>query len=213
MSDENSGDRDLNDGRPTLVGRFEREHTTVRPRGGQVKRFATDEVTRGVFNEGLSAMAEAVSTNERNVGVAAAIGKLKIRSDATAKSHRHDALFSQLDVVGVEESGEVLALFTPERVKDLSTFVGRASPTTLKGMSGVGSITPFKPRVERGDRGSVLSMFRGELDNGDDLVDVGHGTLVTSVSNSRVTVLCEEPTLWIILDTWMRLRACRGLGP
>lgn len=153
--------------RPALVGQLHQDYEElVSGAGSPPKRFASSTEVRNVLTKGLELLEERIAqtTNVHRVG--AAIARIRLRSEAIAKSHRHGVLFDRIQVAGVQRPGDVLALVTQRSLGRLSEIVNRASENQLAQLSSVEEFTPYEPPIEKGENRSVVSLFDGTLDDG-----------------------------------------------
>jgi subtilisin family serine protease len=164
---------------PSLSGELTRNHEKLEAGGGSnPKEFAPPEIVTRVFQSGIGSLRLRLQqSQQKEDSKKAVIARVKLRSKGIAKSHRHEALFSHLQVVGVDMPGEMLAVVTPHSLNDLAGFVRRASARQLQQLSSVEVIEPYQPAVEVGHTKSVITLFGGHLDDGTQLQQLGIDTL------------------------------------
>ena len=163
---------------PSLTGVLTSRHETRDTGGGgEIKEFAPASAVRDVFRRGISQLRVGLSESQNKYAAGAVIARVKLRSEAIAKSHRHTNLVGRLQVVGIEKPGEMLALVTPRNLDELSSFVKGATGNQLKQLSTVEGIEPYKPEVHIGEARTVIAFFEGVLDDGRKLRQLGFDTL------------------------------------
>ena len=159
---------------PALLGALSQDQEAQRPGGGAgPKEFVPPSVVRQIFDLGIQRLEGRVSRAASTYDVPAAIASIKLRPQAIAKSHRHESLFQGLQVAGVSSPGEILAVVTPNAIRALGELVGQATTKQLQQFSSVEDLSWYEPSVIRGDRRSVVTLFDGRLDDGNQLIDVG----------------------------------------
>ena len=167
-----------NSERPALSGSLGTNHQQNRSGGGGgTTRFAQPDEVRTIFSRGLSQLQDRIDASRDRHAIEATIGRIRLRANALAKSHRHPVLFDKLEVTGVHQPGNILALITQAKLTELADLVNRASDTLLKQLSSVAEISPYEAPVNDGHQRTVMSFFDGRLDDGSSLQERGLATL------------------------------------
>ena len=159
---------------PALSGILSPEYETRDTGGGSGPReFATAHRVRQIFRQGVARLGQSLNETADEYNIQATIGRIRLRSDALVKSHRHSFLFDKVQIAGVQEAGNILALVTRNSLDQIADLLEHATETNLKRISAVAEITPYDAPIERrGDR-FVVSLFDGSLDDGSNLRDQG----------------------------------------
>ena len=158
--------------RPALSGELGADYEEPISGGGSGPRdFVPPSEVRGVFSRGIALLNERIAATAREHQVEATMARVRLRSEAIAKSHRHSTVFDarRFQVAGVQQPGDILALVTKRSITGLSELVDRASQRQLAQLSAVAEVTPYEAPIERGAQRSVMSLFDGTLDDGSSL--------------------------------------------
>lgn len=168
--------REGNRERPALSGNFRDEHEEpVNSGGARPKTFALPSEVRKVFSQGITQLSERLTSTVREHHVEATMARVRLHSQAIAKSHRHTTVFNKriLQVAGVQQPGDILALVTKRALTGLEELVEGATPNQLAQLSAVAEITPYKAPIEKGSLRSVVTLFDGTLDDNSSLLSRG----------------------------------------
>ena len=164
--------REANRERPALSGELGAAYEESVSGGGSGPRaFVPPSEVRELFSRGIARLNERLTATAREHRVEATMARVRLRSDAIAKSHRHATVFDRrrFQVVGVQQPGDILALVTKRSITGLSELVERASQSQLAQLSAVAEVTPYEAPIERGPQRSVMTLFDGTLDDGSSL--------------------------------------------
>ena len=170
-----TGNRDVVDARPAgpaFSGHLGPNHERpLSGRGSDPKTFAQPSEVKEVFLQGIERLKERLETSEIENRVGGTIARVRLRSRAIAKSHRHPSLFdrNRFQVAGVYQPGDILALVTPQSILELTELVQDASERQITQLSAIAEITPYRASIEKGEHRSVLTLFDGILDDGTSL--------------------------------------------
>ena len=143
-----------------LVSTSQADHVSLRGGGSDPKRFC--EVTAGLRQELISQVTEVrayFSEVWTQMPSIACVGKLKLKNEALAKSHRPTALLTNetCPIIGHSRLGELLLSLTPA---GLDAFAYRLATTDSKrgkaALTCIESITPRRP-------GDSLAFRDGEI--------------------------------------------------
>ena len=158
--------------RPALSGHLGSNYERRISGGGSGnKEFASPSEVRDVFFRGIALLGERLTTVSNEYNVDATMARVRLQSRAIAKSHRHPTLFNtnRLQVAGVQQPGDILALITRISLSGLTELVRNASPNQLTELSVVAEVIPYDASIERGTARSVVTLFDGVLDDGSSL--------------------------------------------
>ena len=158
--------------RPALSGDLGGDYEQRVPGGGSgPKEFVPPSEVRDVFSRGINLLSERLKTTASEYRVDATMARVRLRASAAAKSHRYPTLFdrSRLQVAGVQQPGDILALATQRSLNSLNELVRNATQIQLKQLSAVAEVTPYDAPIERGESRSVVTLFDGVLDDGSSL--------------------------------------------
>lgn len=164
--------RDGNWERPALSGELGADYEEPISGGGSGPRdFVPPSEVRDVLFRGIARLNERMAATVREHHVEATMARVRLRSEAIAKSHRHSTVFdrSRFQVAGVQQPGDILALVTKRSITGLSELVDRASQRQLAQLSAVAEVTPYEAPIESGPQRSVMTLFDGTLDDGSSL--------------------------------------------
>ena len=162
--------------RPALSGTLGASYELPVSGGGSApKSFVQRSKVRDVFFQGLNRLNDRIIETSKEHKVEATIARVRLRSNAIAKSHRHSVVFDQrrFQVAGVQQPGEILALVTRQAINGLRELVERASLTQLAQLSAVAEVSPYEVPIDRGLTRSVVTFFDGTLDDGMSLRSCG----------------------------------------
>ena len=172
--------REENWERPALSGDLGSDYEKPVGGGGSGPRdFVPPSEVREVFSRGIALLNERLAATARNHQVEATMARVRLRSDAIAKSHRHSTVFDRrrFQVAGVQQPGDILALVTKRSITGLGELVDRASQRQLAQLSAVAEVSPYEAPIERGPQRSVMTLFDGTLDDGSSLRSRGFQNL------------------------------------
>ena len=162
--------------RPALSGELGADYEErVNSGGARPKPFATSSEVREVFSQGITQLSERLTSTVREHHVEATMARVRLHSQAIAKSHRHTTVFNKrkLQVAGVQQPGDILALVTKRALAGLEELVEGATETRLAQLSAVAEITPYNAPIEKGPLRSVVTLFDGTLDDDSSLLSRG----------------------------------------
>jgi len=124
----------------------------IPPGGSPPKAFRTvDDKYRSRLSNQVAAIRSALVPQIRDTGAAPI--RVKLLSQAAAKSHRPDNLFSHnsCPIIGAGRLGELFVKATPQGLDNLTEIIERnASERMVKELSCVESIEPITPTYRRG---------------------------------------------------------------
>ena len=172
--------REENWERPALSGELGSGYEEPVSGGGSGPRdFVPPSEVREVFSRGIARLNERIAETAREHRVEATMARVRLRSDAIAKSHRHSTVFDRrrFQVAGVQQPGDILALVTKRSITGLSKLVDHASRRQLAQLSAVAEVTSYEASIERGPQRSVMTLFDGTLDDGSSLRSHGFNDL------------------------------------
>ena len=174
MTTSNGASARSDDNRPAFLGAITQDYEEPRWAGGSGPRqFVPPAAVQGVFDVGISRLRDRVASNVVQHSVEVAVARVKLRADAIAKSHRHPALMDRITVAGIEQPGEILGVMTPMTIQALSEVVAHGSQSQLRQLSAVEDVAPFEPKVQAGERRSIVTLLDGRLDDGSGLRETG----------------------------------------
>lgn len=169
-------ERESNRERPALSGILGADYEErVNPGGAGPKSFATPSEVKKVFSQGITQLSERLTSTVREHHVDATVARVRLHSQAIAKSHRHTTVFNKrrFQVAGVQQPGYILALVTKGALTGLEELVEGATQTQLAQLSAVAEITPYNVPIEKGPLRSVVTLFDGTLDDDSSLLSRG----------------------------------------
>ena len=119
------------------------------------------------FFQGITQLSERLTSTVREHRVEATMARVRLHSQASAKSHRHTTVFNKrkFQVAGVQQPGDILALVTKRALTGLEELVEGANQIRLAQLSAVAEITPYNAPIEKGPLCSVVTLFDGTLDD------------------------------------------------
>ena len=168
--------REGNRERPALSGDLGADYEErVNSGGARPKPFATPSEVKKVFFQGITQLSDRLTSTVREHHVEATMARVRLHSQAIAKSHRHTTVFNKrkLQVAGVQHPGDILALVTKRALTGLEEFVEGATQNQLTQLSAVAEITPYNAPIEKGPLRSVVTLFDGTLDDDSSLLSRG----------------------------------------
>ena len=169
-------ERESNRERPALSGNLGADYEEpVHVGGSKPTAFAPPSEVKKVFSQGITQLSERLSSTVREHRVEATMARVRLHSQAIAKSHRHTTVFNKrkLQVAGVQHPGDILALVTKRALTGLEDLVESATQTRLAQLSAVAEITPYNAPIEKGPLRSVVTLFDGTLDDNSSLLSRG----------------------------------------
>ena len=168
--------REGNRERPALSGNLGSNYEEpVNVGGSKPTSFISPSEVKVVFSQGITQLNERLTATAHEHSVEATMARVRLHSQAIAKSHRHTTVFNKrkLQVAGVQQPGDILALVTKRALTGLEEFVEGANQTQLAQLSAVAEITPYNAPIERGPLRSVVTLFDGTLDDDSSLLSRG----------------------------------------
>ena len=168
--------REGNRERPALSGNLGSNYEEpVHVGGSKPTSFISPAEVKVVFSQGITQLNERLTATAHEHRVEATMARVRLHSQAIAKSHRHSTVFNKrkLQVAGVQQPGDILALVTKRALTGLEEFVEGANQTELAQLSAVAEITPYNAPIERGPLRSVVTLFDGTLDDESSLLSRG----------------------------------------
>ena len=217
--------------RPALSGDLGSDYEEpVSGGGAKPKEFAPPSEVRDVYLRGINQLRERLTYTADELNIEATMARVRFRSEAIAKSHRHSSLFdrNRFQIAGIQQPGDILALVTGRSITGLSDLVQSASQNQLAQLSAVAEITPYDVPIVKGPHRLVLTLFDGTLDDGSSLRSHGltelesRGVQLKRYGNTldAFTATSLPPDASLRLMPWMRgirpvvrLRSPGMLGP
>ena len=141
--------------------------------GSDPKEFVSGPAVKEIFQKGIQQLEQRLEETADKYDIHATMGRIRLRSNAIAKSHRHAVLFDKVQVAGVQEAGDILTLVTRNSLEKLVDLVERASEPNLVRLSAVSELTPYEAPIDRRGGRFVVSLFDGFLDDDSKLRDKG----------------------------------------
>ena len=168
--------RESNRERPALSGDLGPKYEQpVHAGGSKPRRFSSPSEVKELFSQGISQLNERITATAHEHRVEATMARVRLHSQAIAKSHRHTTVFNKriLQVAGVQQPGDILALVTKRALTGLEELVEGATERQFAQLSAVSEITPYAPPIEKGSQRSVVTLFDGTLDDDSSLLNRG----------------------------------------